>query len=108
MSEIENYIEKTHALARFKTLLPDGDYAYTIVDNPRMRNDKPKFFRVSVPRKGTTFNLIEEAEEIGLYVSDVWQHDADMEEGRLMIKLEERDDGEDVHVDPITENASAL
>lgn len=89
MTRINDYIEVTHALARTESwLTPDGDREKVLVDNPRLTSDAPKVLRVSVPRKGMTFRVIEKAREFDLRVGDVWQHDADKEADRVMLKLE--------------------
>jgi hypothetical protein len=88
MTRISNYVEVTHALARKSFLQPDGTNEKVLVDNPRLTSDAPKMLRVSVPRKGFTFKVIEEAREMRLRVGDVWQHDQDKKEDRVMLKLE--------------------
>lgn len=88
MTRINNYVEVTHALGRMDTLMPDGSHKRVLVDNPRLTSDAPKILRVSVARKGMTFKVIEQARKLGLRVGDVWQHDRDKEEDRIMLKLE--------------------
>jgi hypothetical protein len=86
---IDNHIEITHALARYKTLMPEGDYARVLVDNPRSNRSEPDYLRISVARKGFAFNVIEKARELGLSVADVWQYDDDKENDRINLKLEQ-------------------
>lgn len=89
---IENYDDVTHALVRHKWLRPDGSEPRVEVDNPRRLDRRaPDYLRVSVPRKGLTFKVIEEAESFGLKVGDAWQHDFDKENDRIMLKLEPED-----------------
>jgi hypothetical protein len=90
---ITNYVEVTHAIVTStEWLSPDGEYHKPKVTNPRLTEDSPKVLRVSVPRKGFTFKTIEEIEEMGLMVSDVWQHDTDKDADRIMLKIEPRED----------------
>lgn len=88
---MENYVEVTHALARYETMLPNGDYEPTSVDNPQIDDSEPDYLRVSVPRKGMTFKVIRAAEEMGLRVDDIWQLDADKDADRIRFKLVPRE-----------------
>jgi len=86
---IENYVEATHAIVTsHEWLHPDGSRSRPIVNNPELNRRDPSYLRVSVPRKGMTFKVIEAAEEVGLRVADVWQLDDDYEEERIVMKFE--------------------
>ena len=88
MSRINNYIEVQHALGKHSSMTPSEGTERVLVDNPRITRDSPKIIRVSVPRKGDTYNVIEEARKLGLQVGDVWQYDQDKNNDRVMLKLE--------------------
>jgi hypothetical protein len=87
-SQIGNVKQIMNAAGRHTWTTPDGSEERVIVDNPRLDSHDPEYLRFSVPRKGMTFKLIEEMEEMGLKVGDVWQHDVDRDEGRLKLKME--------------------
>jgi hypothetical protein len=91
MSEIDNYVEVIHALSRFKNMKPDGSYDRVLVNSPRANNGPPEYLRLSVPRKGCTFKVIEKAKQFGLSVKDVWQYNYDKEEDRIMINIAENE-----------------
>lgn len=87
MSEIDNYVEVIHALSRFEKLQPEGNYSKVFVNNPRANNGPPEYLKLSVPRKGYTFKVIEKAKQFGLSIKDVWQYNYDKEEDRIMISI---------------------
>ena len=90
---IENYTEAIHGLVRHTWLRPDGSEPRVEMDDPqRLDRRDSEYLRVSVPRKGLTFKVIEEAEQHGLKVADVWQHDADKDDDRIMLKVEPKDE----------------
>lgn len=89
---IDNYEQVIETLEGYGFLQPDGSREEVRVDNPRLTPDAPKFLRVSVPRKGFTFHVIEDAQSFGLEVTDLWQMDKDKEADRIKFKLEPSED----------------
>jgi hypothetical protein len=87
-ARIENVKQVMNAAARHSWTEPDGEVSRVLVDNPRLDRHDPEYLRMSVPRKGMTFKLIEEMGEMGLKVGDVWQHDQDKDDDRLSMKFE--------------------
>lgn len=89
-NRIENYESVIESLEDMDSILPNGDRFPVEVDNPELSGKAPRFLRVSVYRKGMTFNVISLARSFGLEVTDVWQLDADKEADRIMFKLEQK------------------
>lgn len=84
---IENVEKVIETLEDYNSLLPNGDRMPVEVDNPRLDRHDPRYLRVSVYRKGMTFEVIEVAREFGLVVADVWQLDKDRDADRVCFKL---------------------
>lgn len=88
---IENYDDVTHAIARHKHLKPDGGYVRVEVDNPHLHM-APKFLRVRFPRKSTkTFNVLEDVQEMGFKIGDVYQLDRDYDEEMIHVRLDPKE-----------------
>jgi hypothetical protein len=85
---ISNYPEVIHAAVRHSWMKPSGERVYVEADNPRLDDHPPTFLRMKVPRKALNFKLIEDMEEMGLKVGDVWQLDGDYTNEMIRLRFE--------------------
>lgn len=90
--KIEKHEQITEKLESFEWRGEDGVEGQVEVDNPRLDGEYPTFLRVSIPRKGWTYDVLEEAESFGLEVTDIWQLEKDYENDRIKFKLELKED----------------
>lgn len=68
-------------------LTPDGESLDYGVKNPHLNGD-PRYLRVTAPRKGMIYKLVDLAHDWGLVVGDVWQYDVDKSNNVLCLRLE--------------------
>lgn len=63
------------------------------VNNPYSGSEiDPEFLRIGGYRKALWFRLIEDLQDLGFRVADVWQSDSYKESDALKIKIKPRDD----------------
>jgi hypothetical protein len=82
----DEFIEAVDAKLN-KWLSPDGSKQEIEVTNPNLTGD-PTMLRASLPRKALNFKFISLANDWGLVVKDVWQHDTDKDNDRVCLRLD--------------------